>query len=100
MKRPRHHSDPPHLERGDAVSVFLVVVPLAFILESVRPLRHAKPGPLVVLPLARVRLHHVGVQLLVLRVWGELAEGGGPDGTHEEGRDGASGRRSTAGKGY
>lgn len=61
---------PSYLERGDAITVLLVVVPLALVLESISSLGHTKTRSLVVLPLARVGLHHVGVQLLVLRVWG------------------------------
>lgn len=61
------HRTPIYLERGDAVAILLIVVPLAFILESIGSLRHTKTRSLVVLPLACVGLHHVGVQLLVLR---------------------------------
>ena len=57
-----------YLKCGDAVTILLVVVPLAFVLESVGSFRHAKARSLIVLPFARVGLHHVAVQLLVL--WG------------------------------
>lgn len=55
-----------YLERGDAVSVLFVVEPLAFVLEAVGSLADAKSGPLVILPLAHVRLGDAGIQRLVL----------------------------------
>ena len=52
--------------RGDAVAVLPVVVPLALVLETVRPLRDPEPAAFIVLPLTHVGLRHAGIQLLVL----------------------------------
>ena len=57
----------PVLEGGDAVTIFTIVVPLSFILETIGALADAKAAPLVVLPLAHVGLRHVGVQQLILQ---------------------------------
>lgn len=55
-----------YLECSDAVAVFLVVEPLALVLESVGSFADAKSGPFVIFPLAHVRLRHAGIQRLVL----------------------------------
>lgn len=63
-QNPKEYST--YLERGDAIAVFFVVEPLAFVLESVGSFADAKSGSLVILPLAHVRLRHAGIQRLVL----------------------------------
>ena len=52
--------------RRHAVAVLLVVVPLALVAQAVRALADAEARPLVVLPLARIRLRHVRVVDVVL----------------------------------
>ena len=52
--------------RGDAVAVLPVVVPLALVLEAVRPLGDAEAAALIVLPLTHVGLRHAGIQLFIL----------------------------------
>ena len=52
--------------RGDAVAVLPVVVPLAFVLEAVRPLGDAEAAAFIVLPLTHICLRHARIQLLIL----------------------------------
>jgi len=55
-------------ERRHAVAVLAIVEPLALVSQPVAPLGYAEAGSLVVLPLAKVRLGHRRVHLLVLRI--------------------------------
>ena len=52
--------------RGDAVAILPVVIPLAFVLKAVRPLRDAEAAAFIVLPFTHVRLGDAGIQLFVL----------------------------------
>ena len=57
---------------GDTVTVFAVVVPLAFVFEAVGTLGNTETATFVVLPFTHVRFRHASVQLFVLQLATEI----------------------------
>ena len=53
---------------SDPVAVLPVVVPLAFVLETVRPFRDTKTTAFIVFPFSHVGFSHAGIKLFILQI--------------------------------